>query len=133
MAINVAGTNALGDYLVSEIANVRTLMGMPTTSSSAPSLGSSAVPATAAPQKALTPTQLRDDVRAQALLNTQILFGLPTATNNADAGALPAIAGQTPQQLREVSVQSSRIALEFATIATLFGPRGIGGNTDTAA
>jgi len=117
MAINAAGTKALGDYLVSRIVNARTLMGLgASTGSSQPT----------------TTAQLRDQVRAQKLANTQILFGIPTA-DNANANALPPLASQTPQQLATVAVQSSRIALQFSTIATLFGSRGIGSNTNTSA
>ena len=63
--------------------------------------------------------------------NTQILFGLPS-TADASTSALPPIPGQTAQQLMNVSVQSSRIALQFSTIATLFGPA-LGANTNIEA
>jgi hypothetical protein len=132
MAINVAGTNALGDYLASEITNARILMGIPTSGSGASPLGSTVPASAATPQKALTAMQLQDQVRAQELANAQILFGVPGA-NNAGASTLPPIGAQTPQQLANVAVQSSRIALEFSTIATLFGWNGIGANTDSAA
>lgn len=42
-AINVAGTEALGDYLASRIANVRTLMGLGASGSGAPAPGSAVV------------------------------------------------------------------------------------------
>jgi len=130
MAINVAGTNALGDYLVSEIVNARTLIaGATSTAGSTP-----AALALQPPPQILTPlskSQLSDQVRAQELANTQILFGLPS-TADASTSALPPIPGQTAQQLMNVSVQSSRIALQFSTIATLFGPA-LGANTNIEA
>jgi hypothetical protein len=131
MAINLAGTAALGDYLVSRIANARTLMGLGNPGSGSPML-ESAVSATAMPHKAMTATQLQDQVRAQRLANTQILFGVPT-TADVNANALPPIAAQTPQQLVTVAVESSRIALQFATIATLFGSNRIGAHTNSTA
>jgi hypothetical protein len=141
MAINAAGTNALGDYLVSKLANVRTLMGVtdqlgliPLNSTPAGSTSSGATSTSGATSssKLPTPTQLQAQVRAQNLANMQILFAMPGATDS-NANVLPNIEGETSQQIANVSIQSSRSALEFSTIATLFGSGGIGRNTNTSA
>jgi hypothetical protein len=79
-----------------------------------------------------TPAELQAQVRAQNLANMQILFGMPS-TSDSNANTLPNIPGQTAQQIANVSIQSSRIALEFSTIATLFGWGRIGSNTNTVA
>jgi hypothetical protein len=127
MGINVAGTNALGGYLTSQIVNTRELIagatGQPTTTAPATSL-----PATGP----TTQDQLQAAVRAQNLADTQTLFGL-SATPDAGTSELPAIPGQTAQQLTIVAIQSSQLALQFSTISTLFGSGGIGANTDTQA
>jgi hypothetical protein len=130
MAINVAGTNALGDYLVSEIANVRTLMGLapqanPAPVTAAPPDSTSGIPA--APAK----TDYAADALAQQVANTQTLFGIQSTS---DSGAnLPPLASETPQQIAFVAIQESYIASEFSNTATLFGSLGLGTNTNTNA
>jgi hypothetical protein len=126
MNINVAGTNAIADYLLSEIRNVRTLMGTPQGSA----LPVVPTPSGSTPGSSKPPTaaDLQAQVRDQNLANTQTLFGIQNTTT--DAGSLPPIAGETAQQLAFVAIQSSNIASEFTNIATLFG---LGTNTNTHA
>jgi hypothetical protein len=132
MAINVAGTNALGDFLVSKIVNARILMGMEPQPGSPPPVWapSSGAPPTFA---AATPTELQAQVSAQKLANAQMLFGIASASSDDSAGSLPPIAGETPQQLSVVAIKSSIIEQEFSNIATLFGSLGLGTNTNTNA
>jgi hypothetical protein len=40
---------------------------------------------------------------------------------------------QTPQQVAYAAIQTSQIDLQFSTIATLFGPGGLGSTTNTEA
>lgn len=147
MSYNVAGTTALGDYLVSQIQNTRLLFGeSPTTgvpagalTASAPVTGGAApTPATGASGSAAsppaTPTSLAQDLAAARLANTQTLFGItPTAGDSPQAGALPTIAGQTPLQIEQVAIQSSLIAQQFTNISTLFSSIGLGGNVNRVA
>jgi hypothetical protein len=123
MAINVAGTNALGDYLASEIANARTLIGGATSNASASPVGAALAAETAVPPQPLSPTQLQNQVSADNLANVQMLFGDQSAT---DANSVPAIPGET-------ALQSSQFAAQFATVATLFGSNGVGANADVRA
>jgi hypothetical protein len=135
MAINAAGTNALADSLVSSLANIRTLMGVTDQMGLIPLNSASAAPTspgTASAAKLPAPAELQAQVRAQNLANMQILFGMPSA-GESNASLLPNTAGQTAQQIANVSIQSSRFALAFSTIATLFGYNAIGANTNTRA
>lgn len=116
MAINVAGTNAIGDYLVSKIRNIRTLVGAaPPAAPAAQAAATSGVPASPATKRA----ELLAQVNAQNVANTQTLFGIRSA-NDQSAGGLPPLASQTPQQLAFVAIQSANIAAKFSNIATLF-------------
>jgi hypothetical protein len=135
MAINAAGTNALADSLVSNLANIRTLMGVTDQMGLIPLNSAPAAPTwpgTTSATKLPTPAELQAQVRAQNLANMQILFGMPSA-GESNASLLPNIAGETARQIANVSIQSSRIALEFSTMATLFGYDAIGANTNTRA
>jgi hypothetical protein len=123
MAINVAGTNALGDYLASEIANARTLIGGATSNASSSPIGAALAAEMAVPQQPLSPTQLQSQASADNLANMQMLFGDQSA---ADVNWAPAIPGET-------ALQSSQFAAQFATVATLFGSNGVGANTDVQA
>jgi hypothetical protein len=138
MSINVAGTNALGGYLISEIANTRTLFGLPPDTSSSPIIavpGSSpATTATTTTPQTPTRTDLRTDVLAQQVANTETLFGISSTTGDTQSpGALPADSNQTAQQVAFAAIQSSNIASHFSNIATLFGSLGLGTNTNTSA
>lgn len=129
MGINVAGTNAIGDYLASEISNARTLMGaVPQTLPAPPAAAPSGSAATVASQRANFASQ----VLAQRVANTQALFGIQSA-DAANTSALPPLSTQTPQQLAYVAMQSSNIASQFSNIATLFGSLGLGTTTNTSA
>jgi hypothetical protein len=133
MAINVAGTNALGDYLVSEIVNTRTLMGLAPQANSLPAASASATAgSTPGTPGAPTRTDMQAQVLAQETANAQTLFGVPS-TSQGGSDPLPPIAGQTPLQIANVAIQSSNLESEFANIATLFGSLGLGANTDTNA
>jgi len=130
VAINVAGTNALGDYLVSEILNTRILMGEAPQATSPPLVPAPSDTTPVTPNSP-TRTDLRADVLAQDVANTQTLFGIQSTTGS--AGALPAIPGETPQQLATVALESSNIASQFSNIETLFGSLGLGTNTNEYA
>jgi hypothetical protein len=132
MAINVAGTNALGDYFVSEILNIRTLMGDSPQASSLPLIPAPAASTPATPGSPAR-TNLQAQVLAQNVANTQTLFGIQSANDGSAIDSLPPIPGETPQQIASVALQSSNIASEFSNIATLFGSLGLGTTTNTVA
>jgi hypothetical protein len=89
-------------------------------------------PGTTSATKVPTPAELQAQVRTQNLANMQILFGMPSA-GESNASLLPNTAAETAQQIANVSIQSSRFALAFSTITTLFGYNAIGANTNTRA
>ena len=130
MAINAVGTNAVGDYLASEVANTRVLFGLaPQTDAQA----AAPVPSTSgSPPATLTRTQLQTEVLAQEVANTQTLFGIGTSSSESPAGLAPD-AAETPGQQAFVAMQSSLITSEFSNVATLFGSIGLGNNTDSNA
>jgi hypothetical protein len=77
---------------------------------------------------------LAQDLAAARLANTQTLFGItPTSVDSSQAGALPTVAGQTPQQVEQVAIQSSLIAHQFANTSTLFSSIGLGANVNNSA
>ncbi len=128
MGLNVAGTNAIGDDLVSQIQNTRVLFG------EAETAGSGATTTASASSQLPTHAQLSQELAAAQLANTQTLFGSSQTTAAASAtDSLPTVAGQTPQEVEQVSIQSSLIAQQFANTSTLFGSLGLGENVNTAA
>jgi len=131
IAINVAGTNALGDYLVSKITNIRTLMGIAPQANLAP-VAAAPPGSTSGTAAAPAKTDFAADARAQRVANMQTLFGMQS-TSAGSAGLLPPLASETPQQSAFVAIKESVIASEFSNTATLFGSLGLGGNTNTNA
>jgi hypothetical protein len=116
--------NWLGDD--GSLTNVRTLMGVTDQMGLIPPNAAPAGSPPAGPistSKLPPPAELQAQGEAQNLANMQILFSMPN-TSDTSANVLPNIAGETAQQIQNVSIQSSRVALEFSTIATLFGPHG---------
>ncbi len=123
MAINVAGTNALGDYLVSQITNTRTLIDGATADASSSPFGAALAAETATPQQPLSTTALHAQVSADNLANTQMLVG---QSGTSDAETLATIPGES-------SLEAAQLASQFSTATTLLGSNAIGTNTNTTA
>ena len=132
MGINVTGSNALGDYLISRIDNARVLFGEPTAPSVA-ALGAASSPDAG---KATLPThaQLAREQAAANLANAQTLFGTPQAAPDSavSPSALPPNSGQTAHQVLMAGIESSVIAQQFSNTATLFSSLGLGAQVNTS-
>jgi hypothetical protein len=127
MAINVAGTNAIANYLVGQIQNTQILFG-----EAAPTFGPSA--ATPAPGTALTPSQLAQQVASAKLSNTDALFGLPAqSTDPLQSALLASFDGASAQVISPATLPAAAEAQSAATTATLFGSLGYGANVDALA
>jgi hypothetical protein len=122
----------LGDYLVSEITNVRTLMGLGPQTTPALPVAAPAGGSTSSTAPTPVKTDYRADALAQQVSNTQTLFGIQSSTDGS-VGSLPPLAAESSQQIAFVAIQNQNIASEFSNIATLFGSLGIGTNTNSRA
>lgn len=133
MDINVAGTQAVGDFLASQIQNTRILMGEipdPMTTPTVPPVASTSTAAGSVPSG----TQLRQEVEAARAANTQVLFGItPSTPTLPDAAFVPAVAAQTPVQLAATGNEADLVAQKQQTASTLLNSLGIGAKFNTNA